>query len=121
MAAEVALTDYAAEDLEGLDRSAQLLVIKGLFKLAADPAKRGKPLGSKAGGNLTGFRCLVVGNRDYRIVYQVLDDGSLAVVSVIARRGDDECYKLAVARMQLHSDQDVRDLAVPLKSILDPE
>ena len=117
MAAEVTLTEGAIEDLDDLDGSVQRQVIKGLIKLANAPEQRGKPLGS----NLTGFRRLVVGNRDHRIVYRVMDDGTLVVVLVIARRADDACYKLALARLRMHSEERIRELALPLASVLDPE
>lgn len=120
MAAEVTLAEGAIEDLDDLDGSVQRQVIKGLIKLADAPEQRGKPLGSNLGGNLTGYRRLVVGNRDHRIVYRVLDDGTLVVVLVIGPRSDDACYKLALARLRMHSEERIRELAVPLASVLDP-
>jgi mRNA interferase RelE/StbE len=74
-------------------------------------------LGSKLGGNLTTFRKLVVGDRDYRIVYRIDPDGSVVVVWVIGRRTDDEVYQLAIARLRLHPDQAAREFAVALDEI----
>jgi mRNA interferase RelE/StbE len=85
--AEVLLTEDAREDLHDLDGAARVIVLKGLTKLQSEPEKRGSPLGSKLSGNLTTFRKLVVGDRDYRIVYRVDPDGSVVVVWVIGRRG----------------------------------
>jgi mRNA interferase RelE/StbE len=70
------------------------------------------------GGNLTGYRKLVVGRKDYRIVYRVEPDGTIAVVMVIGKRADNEAYQLALARVRLHPGASVRDLAVPLENIL---
>ena len=76
-------------------------------------------MGSNLGGNLTGFRRAVVGNRTYRIVFRVESDNTVCVVTVIAKRADDEVYRLALARLQLHQDADIRQLAVPLSRLLD--
>lgn len=102
--ARVQLTDDAKEDLRDLDGAARVLVAKALKKLESEPEKRGEPLGSKSGGNLTTFRKLVVGNRDYRVVYRVEQDGSVCVIWVIGKRADEEVYRLAVARLKMHAD-----------------
>src|SRR5665647_2797682 len=81
--AKVLLTDDALEDLRGLGGSARKLVIKALGKLRDSPELRGAPLGSRRTGNLTGFRKVVVGDRQYRIVYRVEDDGTICVVWVM--------------------------------------
>lgn len=96
-----------------------MIVLNALRKLQASPEQRGQPLGSNLGGNLTGFRRAVVGNRTYRIVFRVLNDNTVCVVTVIAKRADDEVYRIALARLQLHEDEDVRKLAVPLAGLLD--
>ncbi len=115
--AEVRLTEDAREDLHDLDGAARVIVLKGLKKLQVEPEKRGSPLGSKLSGNLTTFRKLVVGDRDYRIVYRVDPDGSVVVVWVIGRRSDDEVYHLAMSRLRLHPDEAAREFAVALDEI----
>jgi mRNA interferase RelE/StbE len=102
--AKVFLIEDAREDLRGLDKSARIIVAKGLIKLQDEPEKRGLPLGSQATSDLTGLRKLVVGNRDYRIVFRVEDDGSVCVVWVIGRRADSEVYQIAAARLKTHSN-----------------
>src|SRR5674476_1430473 len=102
--AKVLLTDDALEDLRGLGGSARKLGIKALGKLRDSPELRGAPLGSRRTGNLTGFRKVVVGDRQYRIVYRVEDDGTICVVWVIGSRVDEECYRIAAARLELHAD-----------------
>ena len=98
--AQVVLTAEAREDLRGLDGQARIIVARALKKLEVEPEKRGVPLGAKAGGDLTTFRKLVVGDRDYRIVYRVEKDATVTVVWVIGRRTDDECHRLAVSRLK---------------------
>lgn len=115
--ARVVLTEDAREDLRDLDGSARVVVLKALRKLRTEPEQRGAPLGSRATSNLTTFRKLVVGNRDYRIVYRVEADGTVVVVWVIARRADDEVYQLAMSRLQMHPDAPVRELSETLKEI----
>jgi len=108
--ARVVLRDEALEDLRALDGAARVQVLKGLHELRTDPALRGGPLGSRATGDLTGFRKLVVGDRTFRIVFRVEEDGTVAVVFVIAGRADDEVYRLAAARIARY--------AVPVEATL---
>ncbi len=115
--AKVELTEDAREDLRDLDGSARALVFKALEKLETEPGKRGTPLGSRSSGNLTTFRKLIVGDRDYRIVYRVEPDETVVVVWVIARRADDEVYQLAMSRLMTHPDEAVRDVARALEEI----
>ena len=112
--AEVFLTEDAKEDLRDLDKSAQTQILKGLVKLREEPEKRGLPLGNKAATDLTGLRKLTVGNRAYRIVYRVEDDGSVCVVWVIGRRADNEVYEMAMARLRTHSDSKMAQQLKPL-------
>ncbi|HEY3409446.1 MAG TPA: type II toxin-antitoxin system RelE/ParE family toxin [Propionicimonas sp.] len=102
--AKVVLTGDAREDLRDLDGAARKVVLKAIAKLRDNPEMRGEPLGSRQTGNLTTFRKLVVGNRDYRVVFRVDPEGTVCVIWVIGRRVDEECYQLAMARLQLHAD-----------------
>lgn len=115
--ARVSLTEEAREDFHDLDGTSQRRVAKALKKLETDPHLRGQPLGSRAGGDLTTFRKLVVGDRDYRIIYRIDPDGSVVVVWVIGKRADGEAYELAMSRIRLHSDAAVRELAMSLEEI----
>ncbi len=101
-AARILLLDEAKEDLRDLDGTARRIVAKGIEELRTEPAQRGAPLGSRGAGNLTGLRKLVVGNREFRIVYDVRDDGTIVVVWVIGRRADDQVYRLAVSRLETY-------------------
>ncbi|GAB3446239.1 type II toxin-antitoxin system RelE family toxin [Actinophytocola sediminis] len=102
---EVQLTSEAREDLRDLDGANRKRVLKALKKLETEPDQRGEPLGTRALGNLTTFRKLVVGDREIRVIYRVEPDGTVVVVWVIARQADDACYELAVSRLKMHSDQ----------------
>lgn len=113
----VELTEDAKEDLRDLDGSVRTLVFKALQKLRVDPGQRGEPLGRRTTGNLTSFRKLVVGNRDYRIVYRIESDGAVVVVWVIGRRADDEVYELAMARLKMHGSPMAQEFATALEEI----
>jgi mRNA interferase RelE/StbE len=115
--ARVQLTEEAREDFHDLDGAAQRIVGKGLRKLKTDPHLRGQPLGSRARGDLTTFRKLVVGNRVYRIVYRVESNNTVVVVWVIGARADNEVYELAMTRLRLHENPTVRGLAESLEEI----
>lgn len=119
--ARVTLTEDARDDFRDLDGSARRDVAKGLKKLETDPQLRGQPLGNRGSGNLTNFRKLVVGHRDYRIVYRVEDNGTVVVVWVIGPRADSEAYELAMSRIRLHGDAAVRELATSLEQIWERE
>lgn len=99
--ARVQLTDEAREDIRDLDGSERKIVLKALKKLETEPGKRGHPLGSKDTGNLTGLRKLVVGDRQYRIVYRV-ERETVVIVWVVGTRTDSECYEMASARLALY-------------------
>ncbi len=116
--ARVRLLPEAADDVRRLDGSARTVVLKVLKKLETSPEFRGAALGSVADGrsDLTGYRKLVVGDRDYRIVYRVHADGTAVVVWVIGARADDEVYVTARARVADY--QDPQKQAV-LRAILD--
>jgi mRNA interferase RelE/StbE len=116
--ARVVLTDEAKEDLRDLDGSARRLVLRALRKLEDSPESRGAPLGSRRTGNLTGFRKLVVGDRQYRVVYRVEEDRTVCVIWVIGSRVDEECYRLAMARLQTHATSDLaREMTSALSAL----
>jgi len=119
--ARVQLTEEAREDFQDLDGAAQRIVAKALKKLETDPHLRGQPLGNRAGGDLTTFRKLAVGNREYRVVYRIELDGTVVVVWVIGKRSDNEAYVLALSRIRLHGNPAVRELGTSLQEIWDEQ
>ena len=112
----VVLTSDAREDFRDLDGSSRKVVAKALKKLETEPEKRGATLGARESGDLSTYRKLVVGNRDYLIVYRVDPDGSVCVIWVIAKRSDDEVYNLAVARL---AGVEQTEVVTQLRSVLD--
>jgi mRNA interferase RelE/StbE len=107
--AEVWLTDPAIEDLGRLDGAPLVWALKKMLLLERDPLA-GEPLL----GPLTGYRKLVVGNRDWRIVWRVRTDerGALTVeiaeVWAVGARSDGEVYAEMERRVASLADTPVR-------------
>lgn len=99
MMAEVHFILEAIEDIVDLDGSVQPRVLRKIMLLEENP-DAGQPLGNRAGSQLATFRKLVVGNRDWRIVYRVEPSGDIVVIWVVADREDDVVYREASRRLQ---------------------
>jgi len=119
--ATVKLISAAADDVRALDGSARRVVLKAIDELRSHPERRGQPLGTSAIGDLTTFRKLVVGNRDYRIVYRRVADNEVAVVLLVAKRADSEVYRVAVSRLRNHDDPEIRRLAASFGDLMPDE
>lgn len=66
----------------------------------------GKDAGVPLGGGLVGWRKIVVGDRDWRIIFTMNPDENVATVWVIGDRADAECYEQAARRLaQLGEDR----------------
>ncbi len=93
---DIVFTDAALDDLRRIGPVAVSLVLKKIFLLETNPMA-GEPLG----GELTGYRKLVVGNRTWRIVYRVVDSGQVEVCEIwaIGLRSDGEVYAEASVRV----------------------
>ncbi|HZS02829.1 MAG TPA: type II toxin-antitoxin system RelE/ParE family toxin [Chloroflexota bacterium] len=97
MPVRVELTRQAAEDLARYAESGNLRAfLRKLVYLEAGGKDAGLPLG----GSLSGWRKLVVGDRNWRIIYRMSADDTVATVWVIGDRADAECYAEAQRRIQ---------------------
>src|SRR5580704_2915690 len=94
---EITFTDAAIDDLRRIGPSAVPKVLKKILLLLDSPAA-GYPLG----GDLTGFRKLVVGRNTWRIVYRLIDDKAVEICEIwaVGARADAEVYAEAIARVQ---------------------
>jgi len=106
---EVWLTDAAIEDLHRLDGAPLVWALKKMLLLETDPYA-GEPLV----GRLVGYRKLVVGNRDWRLVWRVITDERGAVIIDVAEvwavgaRTDAAVYEEMVTRVDELPDGRVR-------------
>lgn len=93
---EVLFTDAAIDDLRKLGPDAVPRVLKKMLLLLDSPLA-GYPLG----GELTGFRKLVVGRNTWRIVYRIVDQQTIEICEIwaIGARADAEVYAEATARI----------------------
>lgn len=95
--AEVVFTAAAIDDLRRIGPGNAPKVLKTTLLLLDNP-EAGHPLG----GDLTGFRKLVVGRNTWRIVYRIADDKTIEICEVwaVGERADSEVYAEAAARVR---------------------
>lgn len=97
MPVRVELIDEAVEDLIQYAETGDLpLFLKKLLRLE----EAGKDAGLPLGGNLTGWRKIVVGDRNWRIIFTTDPDETVATVWVIGDRNDAKCYEDALRRVR---------------------
>ncbi|WP_405143659.1 type II toxin-antitoxin system mRNA interferase toxin, RelE/StbE family [Sphaerisporangium sp. NBC_01403] len=94
---DVVFTDPAVDDLRRIGPDAVPKVLKKILLLLENP-EAGYPLG----GELTGFRKLVVGRNTWRVVYRITDDKAVEVCEIwaVGERADAEVYAEAKARVR---------------------
>ncbi len=97
MSVNVGLIPEAVEDLERYAASGNIRrFLAKLVRLEDVGEDAGVPLGR----SLVGFRKIVVGDRDWRIIFRMNEAKTAATVWVIGDRADEACYAEAVARLQ---------------------
>lgn len=100
---EVAFYPDALKDLKRLDGSQRKHVFKAIERIRTNPLPQneggfGKPLGNKAGTDLTGFMKIKLRGSGIRIVYRLIKiKGKMAIV-VVGAREDMEAYRTAQRR-----------------------
>lgn len=115
MSVRVELIDEAVVDLADHAESGNLRqFFKKLLEIEASGAQAGEPLGR----NLVGWRKITVGNRNWRIVFRVDKDETVATVCVIGDREDAACYEEAQRRAQQIKDADATSLAASMMDLL---
>ena len=86
----------ARADLRSYARSRNIrLFLQKLVRLE----EIGKDAGRAIGGNLAGYYKIVVGDRNWRIIFTLNPDETVATVIVIGDRADSACYDLAQRRL----------------------
>ncbi|HHV95121.1 MAG TPA: type II toxin-antitoxin system RelE/ParE family toxin [Clostridiaceae bacterium] len=89
----------AEEAISKLDHSLVVQVLAEIKKVSSNPLPHpngyGKPLGNKAGNNLTGFFKIKYGRIDIHVVYSLVLNKQIMNILIVSNGNDDECYKLA--------------------------
>jgi mRNA interferase RelE/StbE len=112
----VELTNEALGDLERYVRSGNLdRFLAKLVRLEEEGPQVGQPLR----GELHGFRKIVVGDRNWRIIFRANPEETIATVWVIGDRADSACYDEAAARVAALGQRrpEVASLAVAILRI----
>jgi len=86
------------KDLSKLSHAQEMLVLKQFQKLKTSP-ELGKPLGNKAGYNLSGCKKMYVDKKKIRIVYRIIDNEIIVEVIVVGKREDMKVYAKASERL----------------------
>jgi mRNA interferase RelE/StbE len=108
MPVRVELINRAVVDLAEQAESGNLkLFLKKLVEIEEKGAQAGEPLGR----NLVGWRKITVGDRDWRIVFRVDKEETVATVCVIGDREDGACYEEAKRRAEQIDHADAASLA----------
>lgn len=107
---EITFVDAALDDLRRIGPDVVPKVLKKILLLLESP-EAGYPLG----GELTGFRKLVVGKNTWRVVYRIREDKVIEVCEIwaVGERADAEVYAEATARAKAAAQQwpEFHDLA----------
>ena len=97
----------AKKDLDGLERSQQVVVQKAIRKVSGNPLPQreggyGKPLGNKRGLDLTNLLKIKLKASGIRIIYKLIRTDTRMLVLVVGIREDDTAYELADQRRRRH-------------------
>ena len=101
----VEYTREAEKDLEALDRTAQLQVLKAIKKVSANPLPNseggyGKPLGNHMTSKLAGFLKIKLLKLGLRVVYGLVREKDIMRIIIISVRDDETVYKMAQERIK---------------------
>lgn len=103
---EVKYLTEALKDMERLDHSQRIEVVKKINQVAANPLPKkneggyGEPLGSRSSTQLTGYCKIKFLKLGLRVVYYLVKRDKAMKIVVVSARSDDEVYLIAQKRKQ---------------------
>ena len=108
MSWNVEFLEEARRDMQRLDHSAQIQVLKGIQKVAQNPVSihdggYGKPLGHHNGNDLSGLFKIKFRDLGLRVVYKTEVVDSRMKIIVVSARSDDQVYREAAKRRSKHN------------------
>ena len=100
MSWSVEFLEEAKKDIQKLERSATIQVLKGIQKVSQNPLPvqecgYGKPLGNKNGVNLTNLLKIKFRDLGIRVVYKIERMEDVMKIIVISARTDEQVYREA--------------------------
>jgi len=101
----VEYTKEAVHDLKSLDRTQQLVVLKSIKKVSANPLPNteggyGKPLGNQLTSQLAGYMKIKIKKSGLRVVYALERKGNVMRIIIISVRDEETVYKMAQKRVK---------------------
>lgn len=107
MSWQVSYLPEAAEDLEKLDNSQRLLVLKAITKVSSNPKSKseggyGTPLGNRDAARLANLFKIKLKKSGLRIVYKLVRTNEKMLVIIVAARADNAVYIEADTRVKKH-------------------
>lgn len=101
------IIDYlkeAEKDLNSLDNSQKIQVLKAIRKVSQNPLPTleggyGKPLGNKSNTNLTGYYKIKLLKLGIRVVYRLVKENGIMKIIVISVREYEAVYQIALDRI----------------------
>lgn len=115
MPVRVELIDEAVVDLADMAESGNL---KQFFKKLVEIESKGSQAGEPLGRDLVGWRKATVGNRNWRIVFRVDKEETVATICVVGDREDAACYEEARRRAERTKNADATSLAASMIDLL---
>ena len=97
--------DEAKGDLEGLDLSGKMQVLKAIKKVSANPLPQseggyGKPLGNHQSSKLSGYFKIKLLKLGIRVVYGLVRERDTMKIIIISVRDDETVYRMAEGRIR---------------------
>lgn len=114
MPVRVDLIDDAIADLA---KHAETGKLKSFFAKLLEIEEKGSRAGEPLGRDLAGWRKITVGNRNWRIVFRVDKDETVATICVIGDREDGVCYEEAKLRADKAPHNDAASLAESMMTL----
>lgn len=98
-------TKESVQDLKSLDHTQQLVVLKSIKKVSANPLPNteggyGKPLGNQLTSQLAGYMKIKIKKSGLRVVYAIERKDNIMRIIIISIRDDETVYKMAQERVK---------------------
>jgi mRNA interferase RelE/StbE len=102
---EIKYTHEAVHDLQDLDHSQQIQVLKAIRKVSVNPLPStqggyGKPLGNQSTAHLAGYLKIKLARLGIRVVYKLEIVNEIMKIVIISVREDEKVYKILEERIK---------------------